>query len=112
MMLMRNALTNVTREFEDFRAQWTEQREILIQICSGMLGRLETVEGLVGPRSVGRPIIIEDSEDGGNDGDLEMAPGDAISLWVRNVVSSADNTLVGNQMVYDLVPIEELTRSD
>jgi hypothetical protein len=45
MMLMRNALTDATREFQDFKAEWTEQREILIRICSGLLGRLEAVEG-------------------------------------------------------------------
>jgi hypothetical protein len=112
MMFMRNALTDVTREFQDFRAQWTEQREVLIQICSGLLGRLEVVEGLVGPGSAERPIVIKDSEDSRNDGDMETAAGSFISLWVRDVASTADNTLVDNPMVYELVLIEELARSE
>jgi predicted nuclease with TOPRIM domain len=112
MMLMRNALTDVTREFQDFRAQWTEQREVLIRICSGLLGRLERVEGLVGPGSAERPIVIEDSEDSGNDEDMETAAQSVISLWARDVASTADNTLVENPVVYKLVPIEELTGSE
>jgi hypothetical protein len=41
---------------------------------------------------------------------MEMVPGDEISLWSqRNVgMDLADNTLVRNQIVYDLVLIEVL----
>jgi hypothetical protein len=111
MMLMRNALTDATREFQDFKVEWTEQREILIRICSGLLGRLEAVEGLVGPGSAGRPIVIGDS-DSGNDGDLETALEGPISAWSRQVSIEADNTLIGDPIVYDLVPISELARSE
>jgi hypothetical protein len=109
MMLMRNALTDATREFQDFRTEWTEQREILIRIASGLLSRVEVVEGLVGPGSVGHPIVIEDSEDGG---DMETAPGDVVSMWARQVSAEADNTLFGDPIVYELVPISELARSE
>jgi hypothetical protein len=109
MMLMRNALTDVTREFQDSKAEWRHQIDLLTEISSGLLRCLEAVERQVGPGIVDRPIVIEDSEDSGNDGDMETAPGSVISLWARDVASTVDNTLVRNQIVYDLVPIEELT---
>jgi hypothetical protein len=36
----------------------------------------------------------------------------AIKAWVEEVAVTADNTLVGGQMVYELVPIKELARSE
>jgi hypothetical protein len=112
MMLMRNALTDAIRGFEDAKVEWVWERDLLIAISSGLLRCVEVVERQIGPGTVDHPIIIEDSKDSGNDGDAEMAPGDEISLWARDMAELVDNTLVGNQIVYDLVPIEELTRSD
>jgi hypothetical protein len=112
MMLMRNALTDVTQDFQDQKATWKVQADLLTEISSKLLQRLEAVERQVGPGSAGRPIVIEDSVDSGDVADVEMAPGDEISLWARDIASQADNTLVRDQMVYELVPIEELTRSD
>jgi hypothetical protein len=111
MMMMRNALTDAARNFEDQKREWEDQRDLLVQISSGLLRRVEALERDVGPGSVGRPIVIEDSEDSGNDGDMETAPGDAVSVWARQVSAEADNTLVGDPMVYELVPISKLARS-
>jgi hypothetical protein len=112
MMMMRNTLTDVMREFQDARVDWFQERDLLIQIQSSLLRCLEVVERQVGSGSMNRPIVIEDSEDSGNNGDVETALGDEISLWARNMAELVDNTLVENQIVYDLVPIEELTRSN
>jgi hypothetical protein len=111
MMLMRNTLTNAVQEFQHQKAEWERQRDLLVQISSGLLRRVEEVKRLVGPGSVNRPIVIKDS-DSGNDGDMETAPGDSISVWARQVSVEVDNTLVGDPIAYDLVPIEELTRSN
>jgi hypothetical protein len=96
---------------KDQKREWEEHRDLLIQISSGLLHRVEMLEREVGLGSVNRPIIIA-SLDSGDDGDMETAPGSAISLWVRQVSVEADNTLVGDQMVYELVPISELARSE
>jgi hypothetical protein len=112
MMLMRNEMTDVVRDFQDQKREWEHQRDLLIQISSGLLRWVEALERDVGPGSAGRPIVIEDLEDSGNDGDMETAPGDSISVWARQVSADADNTLVRDQIVYELVPISELARSE
>jgi hypothetical protein len=114
MMMMRNALTDAIREFQDAKVDWIWESDLLIQIQTGLLCRLEAVERQVGPRSRDRPIVIKDSEDSGNNGGsegMETVPRDEISLWARNVADSAYNTLVNNQIVYELVLIKELGRS-
>jgi hypothetical protein len=112
MMLMRGALTDATRELKDQKAEWAWEHDLLLQIQSGLLRRLEAVERQVGPSTVDHPIVIEDSEDSRDLRNMEMVVGDEISLWAQNVAESMDNTLVKNQMVYNLVPIEELTGSN
>jgi hypothetical protein len=53
----------------------------------------------VGPGSAGCPIVIEDSEDSGNDGDMETAPGDEISVWARQVSGGGQHSDRGSDSV-------------
>jgi hypothetical protein len=103
MMLMRNSLTDAVRDFQDQKAEWKLHVDLLTEISSGILRRLEAVKREVGPGTVHRPIVVPDS-DSGEEGEMVMV----IEVWAEEVEASADNTLIGDQIVYELVLIEEL----
>jgi hypothetical protein len=54
MMLMRNSLTDAVREFQDQKEEWKLQIDLLTEISSGLLRRLEAVERQVGPGTLHR----------------------------------------------------------
>jgi hypothetical protein len=63
------------------------------------------------------PIVLDSNSkrsESGEDADVEMAVGDKISLWSQDVNGrdgwSTQATLVGDQVLYDLVLIKELGR--
>jgi hypothetical protein len=121
MMLMQNVLMDVTRVVEDMKVQWDQEREDLLTIQVRLMeqvGNLQVVVyNLQGNLLSGcyNPIVLDlDDESDGGDADVEMAVEDEISLWSWDVDGrdgfSTQETLVGDQVVYELVPIESLTQ--